>query len=98
MEEPPYPKQAQHKPTELEAEKPRSTINEASKPFFIYIPVNPRILPTLIPFLQRLKKKILHAQFSKFLEKSKKIHINIPFAEALRIPNYNKFMKDVHSR
>ena len=37
-------------------------------------------------------------QFSKFLEIFKKIHINIPFVEALeKMPNYIKFMREVMS-
>ncbi|XP_062109428.1 uncharacterized protein LOC133820410 [Humulus lupulus] len=36
-----------------------------------------------IPYPQRLRKNNLDKQFSKFLEIFKKLHINIPFAEAL---------------
>ena len=48
----------------------------------------PRELPSYyhhirIPFPQRLRKNNLDKQFSKFLEVFKKLHINIPFAEAL---------------
>ncbi|WVZ24189.1 hypothetical protein V8G54_002733 [Vigna mungo] len=46
-------------------------------------------VPT-IPFPQRLKK---------FLNVFKKLHINIPFAEALeQMPSYAKFMKDLLSK
>ncbi|KAI3443836.1 hypothetical protein Pfo_000501 [Paulownia fortunei] len=52
-----------------------------------------------IPFPQRFQKKKIDSQFAKFLEIFKKIHINIPFADALeQMPNYAKFMKDVMSR
>ena len=38
-------------------------------------------------------------QFSKFMDMSKKIEINIPFAEALvQMPNYAKFLKDIMSK
>ena len=38
-------------------------------------------------------------QFTKFLEMFKKLHINIPFVEALeKMPNYIKFMKEVMSK
>ncbi|KAI3463774.1 hypothetical protein Pfo_020437 [Paulownia fortunei] len=51
------------------------------------------------PFPQRFQKKRIDSQFAKFLEIFKKIHINIPFADALeQMPNYAKFMKDVMSR
>ena len=38
-------------------------------------------------------------QFSRFLDVFKKIEINLPFAEALiQMPNYAKFLKDIHSK
>ncbi|XP_062075256.1 uncharacterized protein LOC133779295 [Humulus lupulus] len=47
----------------------------------------------------RLCKNNLDKQFSKFLEVFKKLHINIPFAEALeQMPSYVKFMKDILSK
>ncbi|XP_073133841.1 uncharacterized protein [Henckelia pumila] len=52
-----------------------------------------------LPYPQRFKKKVLDEQFSKFLEIFKKLHINIPFADALlQMPNYAKFLKEVMSR
>ena len=38
---------------------------------------------TPIPYLQRLKKHKLDKQFTMFMEVFKKLHINIPFADAL---------------
>ncbi|XP_039143276.1 uncharacterized protein LOC120280481 [Dioscorea cayenensis subsp. rotundata] len=53
---------------------------------------------TRIPFPQRLKKNKLDQQFAKFLDVFKKLHINIPFAEALeQMPSYLKFMKEILS-
>ena len=50
-------------------------------------------------FPQRLQKNKLDKQFARFLEIFKKLHINIPFAEALeQMPSYVKFMKDILSR
>ncbi|XP_062085651.1 uncharacterized protein LOC133791752 [Humulus lupulus] len=47
-----------------------------------------------IPYPQRLQKKTLDKQFSKFLEIFRKLHINIPFAEALeKMPSYVKRLK-----
>ncbi|XP_062109879.1 uncharacterized protein LOC133821751 [Humulus lupulus] len=49
-----------------------------------------------IPYPQWLRKNNLDKQFSKFIEIFKKLHINIPFAEALeQMPRYVKFMKDI---
>ncbi|KAJ4724584.1 DNA-directed DNA polymerase [Melia azedarach] len=51
-----------------------------------------------IPFPQRLRKNKLDKQFSKFLDVFKKLHINIPFVDALeQIPSYVKFMKEILS-
>ncbi|WVY97116.1 hypothetical protein V8G54_029267 [Vigna mungo] len=55
-------------------------------------------VPT-IPFPQRLKKQEQAKQFARFLDVFKKLHINIPFAEALeQMPSYAKFMKDLLSK
>ncbi|KAK4567385.1 hypothetical protein RGQ29_003257, partial [Quercus rubra] len=52
-----------------------------------------------IPFSQRLKKKNVDDQFSKFLSIFKQLHINIPLIEALeQMPKYAKFLKDIISK
>ncbi|XP_073291028.1 uncharacterized protein [Primulina huaijiensis] len=52
-----------------------------------------------LPYPQRFKKKGLDDLFAKFLDIFKKVHINIPFADALeQMPNYAKFIKDVLSK
>ncbi|XP_073017896.1 uncharacterized protein [Primulina eburnea] len=49
-----------------------------------------------LPYPQRFKKKGLDDQFAMFLEIFNKIHVNIPFADALeQMPNYAKFIKNV---
>ena len=50
---------------------------EATKPK----PVKPH--RPLIPFPQRLAKAKLEAKYGKFLEVLKKLHINIPFLDAI---------------
>ena len=53
--------------------------------------------PVLYP--QRLRQNKLNKQFTKFMEVFKKLHINIPFVDALeQMPSYVKFMKDILSR
>ena len=48
---------------------------------------------------KRLKKHKLDKQFTKFMAVFKKLHINIPFTDALeQMPNYVKFMKDILSQ
>ena len=54
--------------------------------------------PPSIPFSQRLKQGKLEKQFTKFLDVFKKLHINIPFAEALEnMPCYAKFLEKILS-
>ena len=49
-----------------------------------------------MPFPQRFQKQKQDAQFKKFLDVLKQLHINIPLVEALeQMPNYVKFMKDI---
>ncbi|GKU87120.1 hypothetical protein SLEP1_g1569 [Rubroshorea leprosula] len=51
-----------------------------------------------IPFPHRLKQQKLDKQFAKFLDIFKKLHINIPFADALaQMPSYAKFLKEILS-
>ena len=48
-------------------------------------------IPILYP--HRLKKSKLDKQFTKFMEVFKKLHIHIPFADALeQMHSYVKFM------
>ena len=55
--------------------------------------------PQRIPYPQRLVNNKLDKQFSRFLDVFRKLHINIPFAEALeQMPSYAKFMKEIISR
>ena len=52
-----------------------------------------------VPYPQRLKKHKLDKQFTKFMDVFKKLHINIPFADALeQMSSYVKFMKDILSQ
>ena len=49
-----------------------------------------------VPFLARLKQHGLDKQFAKFFKFFKKLHINIPFADALaQMPSYAKFLKEI---
>ncbi|KAL5758536.1 hypothetical protein ACOSP7_021147 [Xanthoceras sorbifolium] len=51
-----------------------------------------------IPYPQRLKNYKDEKSFKKFLKVFKKLHINIPFAEALaQMPTYVKFFKEIIS-
>ncbi|XP_022883220.1 uncharacterized protein LOC111399971 [Olea europaea var. sylvestris] len=69
------------------------------KPYSILFSDNPPILKPPLPFPQKYLKKEFDEKFVKLLEIFKKIHVNIPFAEALaQMPNYAKFVKEVMSK
>lgn len=52
-----------------------------------------------IPYPQRLRKNNMNKTFPKFLEVFKKLHNNIPFAEALKqMLSYLMFMKEILSK
>ena len=56
-------------------------------------PISRDLTPRIL-YPQRLKKGKLEKKFSKFLYIFKKLHINIPFIDALEnMPSYAKFMK-----
>ncbi|XP_075104353.1 uncharacterized protein LOC107783747 [Nicotiana tabacum] len=60
------------------------------------VKTNPQSVP--LPFPQKMKRKNLDKQFSKFLDILKQLYINIPFTEALtQMPSYAKFLKEILS-
>ncbi|XP_062103661.1 uncharacterized protein LOC133814756 [Humulus lupulus] len=60
---------------------------------------NPPKITTPLPFPQRFYKKEIDEKFEKLLNIFRKIHINIPFVDALeQMLNYSMFMKDVISK
>ena len=96
---PTAPNNGQSKNKVEEEETVDDTLRETDKPPSISFPDNPPILSTPLPYPQHFQKQKLDKQFSKFLDIFKKIHINIPFADALeQMPNYVKFLKDIISK
>ena len=83
---------------QMQDEHPRDTRvindNKVSKETEKQTRTNEPAIP--IPYPQRLKKSKLEKQFAKFLDIFKKLHINVPFLEALEnMPSYMKFMKKI---
>ncbi|XP_022859966.1 uncharacterized protein LOC111380597, partial [Olea europaea var. sylvestris] len=77
-------------PTDKENERKEKPAVRAPSPVKAYVP------PILFP--QRLQRKKLDNQFAKFVEIFKKLHINIPFADAIaQMPSYAKFLKEILS-
>ncbi|XP_039118484.1 uncharacterized protein LOC120254447 [Dioscorea cayenensis subsp. rotundata] len=81
------------KPSESELEGVKEKQDEGT----IQLPT-PRIpeYKPVIPYPARLRQDKDEAQFKKFLNVFKQLHINIPLVEALtQMPKYAKFMKDL---
>lgn len=71
----------------------RRRLDEGAKPLSTLCLDNPPIVQPPLLFPQRLQKKKLDDQFTKFLKIFKKIQINMPFANALeQVSNYVKSM------
>jgi len=52
-----------------------------------------------LQFPQRFAKAKLDSQFGKFLDMLKKLHVNVPFLDALsQMPLYVKFLKEILSK
>ncbi|XP_048502790.1 UBA domain-containing protein Mud1-like [Beta vulgaris subsp. vulgaris] len=69
---------------------------ETEKKEPIVIPIAPYKPP--VPFPQRLAQAKLEKKYGKFLDILKKLHINIPFLDAIsEMPSYAKFLKDMLS-
>jgi len=70
--------------------------NEGSKASKSLFP-NPYMPP--LPFLQGVAKPKLNHQFGKFLDMLKKLHVNVPFIDALsHMPMYAQFLKEILSK
>ena len=79
--------------TEREQPQEKQSVGEKTKTKDCSQPIAP------IAYPQRLKKHKLDKQLTKFMEVFKKLHINIPFADALKqMSSYVKFMKDIMSQ
>ncbi|XP_022868132.1 uncharacterized protein LOC111387776 [Olea europaea var. sylvestris] len=77
-------------PTDKENERKETPAVRAPSPVKAYVPP--------ISFPQRLQRKKLDNQFAKIVEIFKKLHINIPFADAIaQMPSYAKFLKEILS-
>jgi hypothetical protein len=49
----------------------------------------------LLPFPRRNQKAKTDEQFSKFVEVIQKLYINIPLLDAIQVPNYAKYLRDI---
>ena len=49
----------------------------------------------MLPFPPRNKKAAADEQYSKFVEVIKKVYVNIPLLDAMQVPTYAKYLKDI---
>ncbi|XP_022899426.1 uncharacterized protein LOC111412740 [Olea europaea var. sylvestris] len=83
---------------EVEFEQPTDKENERKETPTVRVPSPLKAYVPPIPFPQRLQRKKLDNQFAKLVEIFKKLHINIPFADAIaQMPGYAKFLKEILS-
>ena len=50
---------------------------------------------TALPFSERIRKPVADEQFGKFVEVIKKLYVNIPLLDAMQVPTYAKYIKDI---
>ena len=85
------PRETVKKDKKVMDETPKRDESELSKSIPKVKAYKPKVL-----FPSKLMQHNLDKQFSKFLEVFKKLHINIPFADALgQMPSYAKFLKEI---
>ena len=50
---------------------------------------------TALPFTKRIRKPVADEQFGKFVEVIRKLYVNIPLLDAMQVPTYAKYIKDI---
>ena len=50
---------------------------------------------TFLPFPRRNRKAKIDEQFDKFVEEIQKLYINIPLLDAIQVPTYAKYLRDI---
>ncbi|XP_050918899.1 uncharacterized protein LOC127136382 [Lathyrus oleraceus] len=79
---------------EVERQKDQKMKDKGEDKDKVYVPPSPYKPP--IPYPQRLKQKKIDNQYKTFIKVIEKLHIEIPFTEAItQIPSYVKFLKDI---
>jgi hypothetical protein len=49
----------------------------------------------ILPFPRRKRKAKADEQFSKFVEVIQKLYINVPLLDALQVPTYARYIRDI---
>ena len=49
----------------------------------------------ILLFPERRRKPVTDEQFGKFVEVIRKVYVNIPLLDAMQVPTYSKYLKDI---
>jgi hypothetical protein len=96
--DPPHPNPAAKKQKEVTPESNEEVDTEEASPGEERLrKMTPQeyVDTTLLPFPRRIKNPTVDEQFGKFVEEIKKLNVNIPFLEAMQVPTYAKYIKDI---
>ena len=50
---------------------------------------------TALPFPEQVRKPVADEQFGKFAKVIKKLYVNIPLLDAMQVPTFTKYIKDI---
>ncbi|KAJ1255266.1 hypothetical protein BS78_K270700 [Paspalum vaginatum] len=97
-QDPPSPShagKAQEKPAESKDKvTEEDTLGKEEKPASKHLP-HEFYDTTVLPFPSRNKKAATDEQYSKFVEIIKKLYVNISLLDAMQVPTYAKYLKDI---
>jgi hypothetical protein len=48
-----------------------------------------------VPYPSRVRKPQVDHQFAKFIEVIQKLYVNIPLLDAMQVPTYAKYIRDI---
>jgi hypothetical protein len=93
--DPPYPTRAGKTPVGVQEEKRNDEFEEVE-------PQERELQQdfhdtTFLPFPRRNRKAKMDEQFGKFVEVIQKLYVNIPLLDAIQVPTYAKYLRDILS-
>jgi hypothetical protein len=90
--DPPYPKGADKTPVIVQAEEEKEDDELLPQEYKLQQDFRDT---TVLPFPRRNGKAKMDDQFGKFVEVIQKLYINIPLLDAIYVPTYTKFIRDI---
>jgi hypothetical protein len=90
----PYPKGTRRTPVIVLEEEERNNTKEEVLPQDLELRQDFHDT-TLLPFTRRNRKAKMDEQFGKFVEAIQKLYISIPLLDAIQVPIYAKYLRDI---